>query len=284
MSYHRPTALAEALSLLAERPHRILAGGTDLYPATSDNRLSGDVLDVTAMPELLGYGEETDGWRLGAAMTWTEIIEASLPAAFDGLKLAAREVGARQIQNQGTLAGNLCNASPAADGVPPLLTLDAEVEVASQAGFRQLPLAAFISGVRRTHLREDEVVTAIWVPKSAARGRGAFLKLGARKYLVISIAMVAVRLRVEAGSLAEFALAVGSCSAVARRLTELEAALLGTPVRRLDERLTDEVVATALDPIDDLRASAGYRSRAAAELLRRVVGLALVPDHGERAA
>ncbi len=275
VTYHRPTDLAEALALLASAPRRILAGGTDLYTATGRSSLSGAVLDVTAIPALQGYREEAEAWRLGAAMTWSEVLDAKLPPAFQGLKLAAREVGARQIQNRGTLAGNLCNASPAADGVPPLLTLDAAVEIASSKATRRVPLADFITGVRRTVLREDELVTALLVPKSAAGGRASFLKLGARRYLVISIAMVAARIGLEEGRVAELALAVGSCSAVARRLPTLEAALVGLPAGELAERVQDEAVARLLDPIDDLRGTAAYRNHAAAELIRRSLGAAL---------
>ncbi len=269
MSYLRPSSLTQALECLAKGPCRILAGGTDLYPATGHTSLEGPILDITAIPELHELREEQTLWRLGAAMTWTQLVQAALPDAFDGLKLAAREVGAQQIQNQGTLAGNLCNASPAADGVPPLLTLDAEVELASMAGARRMSLASFITGVRRTALAEDEIVTAILVPKSVAESCSSFLKLGARKYLVISIAMVAVRLEYQAGRLAALALAVGSCSAVARRLHALERELLGASAEEALRCLSDQVVAAHLAPIDDIRGSAAYRSHAAAELLRR---------------
>lgn len=284
MSYLRPSTLSQVVDLLAQQSHRILAGGTDLYPATARSGLPGRVLDITAVPELHGYREEEEHWRLGATMTWTEVIEAALPAAFDGLKLAAREVGARQIQNQGTLAGNLCNASPAADGVPPLLTLDAEVELTSAGGVRRLPLASFITGVRQTVLGDGELVTAILVPKAASAGRSSFLKLGARKYLVISIAMVAVRLELKEERLVDLALAIGSCSAVARRLHALEQPLLGATVEEACRRLDDQQVAGHLDPIDDIRGSAAYRSRAAAELLRRCLASASAGKPEEQAA
>ena len=136
MGYVRPDGLETALTLLAERPLQVLAGGTDLYAMTDRPELSGDVLDVTAIPELGGVTVAEDGVRLGAGASWTQVAAATLPPAFDGLKAAAREVGSLQIQNRGTLGGNLCNASPAADGVPPLLTLDAQVELASVRGRR----------------------------------------------------------------------------------------------------------------------------------------------------
>src|SRR6266481_2008397 len=135
--YLRPRYLEEALAALA-RPHTVLAGGTDFYPARVGRAIDEDVLDIG------GITVDDSGWRLGATTTWSELVAADLPPLFDGLKQAAREVGGRQIQNAGTLAGNLCNASPAADGVPPLLALDAGVELADPAGARRLPLASFI--------------------------------------------------------------------------------------------------------------------------------------------
>src|SRR6186997_228000 len=148
--YLRPSSLDEALHALA-RPWTVLAGGTDFYPARIGRAIDDDVLDITGIAALRGISEGPAGWRLGATTTWSELIEADLPPLFDGLKQAAREVSGRQIQNAGTLAGNLCNASPAADGVPCLLALDAEVEIAGPAG-RRLPLRQFITGVRRTAL------------------------------------------------------------------------------------------------------------------------------------
>ena len=136
------------------------------------------------------------GLRIAACTTWSEIRDAALPPACDALRAAAAEVGGRQIQNAGTIGGNLCNASPAADGVPPLLALDAAVELASAAGTRRLPLAAFLLGPRRTDRRPGEILTAVLLPEAALAGRSVFLKLGARRHLVISIAMVAVRLDV----------------------------------------------------------------------------------------
>ena len=131
--YLRPRRLEEALSALARpsaQPHTVLAGGTDFYPARVGRAIDEDVLDIGGIDVLRGITAGPAGWRLGATTTWSELLEADLPPLFDGLKQAAREVGGRQIQNAGTLAGNICNASPAADGVPGLLALDAEVEIA----------------------------------------------------------------------------------------------------------------------------------------------------------
>ena len=268
--YLRPTRLDDALQALA-RPHVVLAGGTDFYPARVGEAIDEDVLDITAIADLGGVSETDGGWRLGATTTWNELLDTPLPALFDGLKLAAREVGGRQIQNAGTLAGNLCNASPAADGVPPLLALGAEVELAGRAGTRRLPLASFIIGNRLTALDRHELMVAIHVPRPKHEARSGFLKLGARRYLVISIAMAAATLEVDAGRIAAARVAVGACSAVAQRLPLLEAALHGTPLdRRIGNLVTDGQLAP-LAPIDDVRGSAAYRRDAVVTLLRRLL-------------
>jgi CO/xanthine dehydrogenase FAD-binding subunit len=273
--YLRPTDLAEALAALAESPMTVLAGGTDFYPARVGKPLADDILDVTALEPLRGIADAGDHIRIGATTRWSEIVAAPLPSWFDGLKLAAREVGGVQIQNAGTVAGNLCNASPAADGVPPLLALDATVELASRRGRRVLPLAAFITGNRRTARERDELMTAVLVPKPRHPARAGFAKLGARKYLVISIVMAAAVLEMEAGRIAAARIAVGACSPVARRLGDLEAALIGRPCAPGLGDIVAEASLTPLSPIDDVRGTAEYRSDAAVTLLARLLdGLA----------
>ena len=273
--YHRPRTLAEALDLAAGGGLTLAAGCTDLFPATQGPGLSGRVLDLTGVAALRGIAEGPEGWRIGALTTWAEVIAAPLPPAFDGLKAAAREVGSVQIQTAGTVGGNLCNASPAADGVPCLMTLEAGVELASAVGTRLLPLSDFLTGPRRTALRPGEVLTAIHVPRAAGVGQGAFVKLGARRYLVISIVMAAARVVAEGGRVTEAALSVGACSPVAVRLPDLEAALVGVPLGEAAARVVPDLVAPALAPITDVRADAAYRAEAAVEVLRRALSAAL---------
>jgi CO/xanthine dehydrogenase FAD-binding subunit len=268
--YIRPHDLKEALAALS-RPHVVLAGGTDFYPACVGRTIDEDVLDISAIGALRGITCDASGWRLGATTTWSELIEADLPAPFDGLKQAAREIGGRQIQNTGTLAGNLCNASPAADGVPCLLALDADIEIEGPSGHRRLPLARFITGARQIALAPGELVVAIHVSQPKHESRSAFLKLGARRYLVISIAMAAATLEIDAGFIAAARVAVGACSPVPSRLPALEAALAGAA---LDADLPDRVDAdhlAPLSPIDDVRGSAAYRRDVVLSLLRRLL-------------
>jgi len=269
-AYLRPKRLEDALATMAEPGWVVLAGGTDHFPARVTHTPDEAILDVTALSELKGIDRMADGGlRLGAGVTWTEVIEAALPPACDGLKAAAREVGGVQIQNRGTIGGNLCNASPAADGVPPLLSLDAEVELASASGTRRLPLGRFILGNRHTARRSNELLVAVHLPAPALEATGRFLKLGARRYLVISIVMVAGTLsRTADGTIVAARLAVGACSAAAVRLPALEAALIGRPVTEAAAALQPSHL-DLLRPIDDGRADAPYRRHAAATLVRR---------------
>ncbi|TIP98961.1 MAG: xanthine dehydrogenase family protein subunit M, partial [Mesorhizobium sp.] len=156
-----PTTIDEALALLGEAPWRILAGGTDFYPTQGAKPFRENVLDINGLAALRGIARTEDHWVIGARTTWTDLVRHPLPAAFDALKQAAREVGSVQIQNVASIAGNLCNASPAADGVPALLVLDAEVELRSVAMIRHLPLEKFILGNRRTELQPGEMMSAI---------------------------------------------------------------------------------------------------------------------------
>lgn len=278
--YARPASLDQALGWLSDGGARIMAGMTDILPAAGESPLQGRFVDVSGLSELRGILVSGDGYRIGGATTWSQILRADLPPAFDALKRAAREVGSAQIQNRGTIAGNLCNASPAADGVPPLLILGASVELASRRGVRRLPLDQFVTGVRRTALASDEILTAVVAPAPSPGLRSAFLKLGARRYLVISIAMVAAALDIADGVVREARIAVGACSAVATRLPRVEQRLLGRPaLPSLGEAPQAEDFAV-LSPIDDLRASADYRREAAMTLVRRAIEACIAGEAG----
>lgn len=286
MAFLRPTGLDDALGALAEGGPAgsawvVVAGATDHYPARVGRVPDEDVLDITAVPGLRGLARTGDGWRIGALTTWTDLVEAPLPPLFDGLKAAARAVGGLQIQARATIAGNACNASPAADGVPVLLAMDAEIELASSRGVRRLPVGTFVVGNRRTVRQPDELVTAIVVPQplDGTVVRSAFEKLGSRAYLVISIAMVAAIAEIDPGGrIARARVAVGACSEVAQRLGSLEASLAGRPAAEVASALGEAVRPehlAELRPIDDVRGSVAYRREAALELVRRALGMVL---------
>jgi CO/xanthine dehydrogenase FAD-binding subunit len=269
--YFRPQTVNEAVGVLATHGGQILSGGTDFFPAYADRPIPGSVIDISRLTEIKGITFESDHIRIGGLTTWSEVIATPLPKCFDALKSAAREIGSVQIQNRGTVAGNLCNASPAADGVPPLLALEAEVELVSTAGTRRVPLAEFIVGNRKTVRRPNEMLATVLVPRGLDDAASVFLKLGARRYLVISISMVAAVVRTDKGRVAEGRIAVGSCSAVAQRLNALEHALVGAPAKGGLGKIAAPEHLRPLSPIDDVRATASYRRDATLTLVRRAL-------------
>jgi CO/xanthine dehydrogenase FAD-binding subunit len=279
VAFLRPTHLDEALGALAAgspggAPWVVVAGATDHYPARVGRTPVEDVLDVTAIHGLRGIVPVEGGWRIGALATWTDVVEAELPSMFDGLRAAALAVGGLQIQARATVAGNVCNASPAADGVPNLLALDAIVELASGRGVRRVPVGEFVTGNRRTSRAADELMTGLLIPGpiEGATVRSTFEKLGSRAYLVISIAMVAAVVEIGVdGRIARARVAVGACSEVARRLPALEAELAGRPATPATAALVRPEHLADLSPIDDVRGSAAYRRDAALTLTRRAL-------------
>jgi CO/xanthine dehydrogenase FAD-binding subunit len=268
-----PTSLADALALLAEpEPPVILAGGTDLWPKWS----AGLEPKPTRLLSLHRLGELreiclSDGLlRVGAlcshaAIRHSPLVQRACPA----LSEAAGTVGAVQIQHQGTLGGNLANASPAADLPPPLLAAGAHVELCSASGRRRLPLASFYLGYRQLARRADELLTAVLVPPLAADELERFRKVGTRRAQAISKVVGACRLRLAAdGRLADAAFAFGSVAPVPLRLGALEDLVRGQAPGAVAAE-AEARAAAAVQPIDDLRSLASYRCYLVGRLVRR---------------
>jgi len=211
------------------------------------------VLDISAISELRGTRFTDTHIEIGGRTTWSEILSTNLPRGFDGLKAAAREIGAVQIQNQATVAGNICNASPAADGIAALMALDADVTLASHSTTRTQPLKDFVLGNRKTTRRPDELLTSIRVPRRLGNAASIFLVADS------------------GGRIREALICVGSCSPKALRLVELEQALAGQPLSAGLSNLVRSQHLAPLAPLDDLRATAAYRMDAAAILVRRAL-------------
>lgn len=262
--YLRPRSTDEAIDVLSDGEWQVFAGATDIFPASVGRSLTSSVLDLTGIDELRGVQREGGWWRIGACTTWTDIATATLPAQFNGLQRAALQVGGVQIQNRGTVGGNICTASPAGDSIPALLTLSAEAEIVGVGGTRRIRLEDFIVGYRRTALGADEIVAAIHVPDRP--GPSEFVKLGARSHLVISIAMISAH--IETSDLGPIPrVAVGACSPVAKRLRSLESAF-GADV---DLDAIDSYSFAELAPIDDVRGSANYRQDVVRPLVARAL-------------
>ncbi|MDC3141022.1 xanthine dehydrogenase family protein subunit M [Alphaproteobacteria bacterium] len=271
--YYRPDKINEALYSLSREKLTIAAGCTDLLPSTQQDNLGDNILDISGIKSLRNIYFENGFRRIGSGVTWTDIVENNnLPNCYDMLKECSLQIGSQQIQNLGTIGGNLCNASPAADGVPCLLSLDASIELLSVNGKRVLKLEDFIKGSRKTELQNNEILSAILIPKEAEIGRSSFLKLGARKYLVISIAMIACKLNLEKDFISDIAISVGSCSAVAKRIKSLENLLIGKSIKdELTTIILNYNYKNYLSPISDIRGTNTYRLKASKVLVKDTI-------------
>jgi len=246
-----PRTLDEALRLKSERPDALpIQGGTDVMVELNFDRARPPaLLNLNELAELRGWSEENGRIRLGAGLTYAEAMQTPLPA----LAEASRTVGGPQIRNRGTIGGNLGTSSPAGDALPPLLVCGAQVRMASVRGERTLPLAEFVTGVKRNVLADDELILAVDV--DAEPGRQTFLKVGPRNAMVISV--VSLALRVDGELTASF----GSAGPVP--------GLVGAPLEDSDS--FPEQVAAAAAPIDDVRGTAAYRRHALRVLTKRAL-------------
>jgi carbon-monoxide dehydrogenase medium subunit len=274
-SYIAPASLEELLTLLHQHGEaaRIIAGGTDLIPQMRLGKIAPQILvDPLRLPSM-GVVETNSRFHLDAQLTHTQALTSTLlKREFPALVEACQQIGGPPVRNRGTLAGNLANASPAADSALPLLVYDARVLVASQASEREIPLTEFYLGPGCTRLAPDEFIHRISIPKIPPRTYAVFLKLGNRKAMAIAVAGVAVRLSFdEMDQIIEARIALGSVAPMPVRTFQAETVLC-THV------LNDEIINAAADlarqaasPISDLRASAEYRSKMVTVLTRRAL-------------
>jgi xanthine dehydrogenase FAD-binding subunit len=279
---YRPTSLAEALRILADRSlgAQPIAGCTDLLAAAhSSRRLPSVVVDLLGLKELQGIGLQ-DGWvDLGAASTFTAIRQHPLICAHAPLLAeAAATVGAWQIQNRATLGGNIANASPAGDSLPVLLALGAELVLAGAAGERRLAFDAMHTGYRQTALLPGELIVRVRLPAASPEAIGRFRKVGTRAAQAISKVAVAFAARRAGGTLHDVRFAAGSVAATPVRLRAAEVACEGAaPTSALAEAAA-EAARAAIEPIDDVRSTAAYRRFVLGQLVRRMVSDAAMPQ------
>jgi CO/xanthine dehydrogenase FAD-binding subunit len=287
MTVVSPTRLDAALDALAATPGaHVLAGGTDfMVEVNHGGRRPEAVVAVGRVPELHGWGLEPDGMlRIGAGVTYTELMGSELAGLVPGLAHASRTVGSPQIRNAGTIGGNLGTASPAGDTLPVLAALDAEVELASADGPRRLPLDEFISGPKRTALRAGELITAVRLAPASPGDTQEYLKVGTRNAMVIAVASCAVivepgarRVRVGLGSVGPRPLRATDAEAWAHHHVDWDAGQVDDPAE------FGRLVARAALPIDDHRSTEAYRRHAVSVLARRGLLRGLRPA-GEDAA
>jgi len=276
-----PGDLASAYAAMAagtpDEPVRPIAGGTDLMVGLTGEigRPPASIVDLWAIDELRGVTIDGDAIALGALTTYTDIRRSALcrehvPALVE----AAATIGAAQIQNRGTLGGNIANASPAGDTLPVLLAADASIVAGSERGEREIPAVDFWTGYRMTALQHDELITRIRIPLVAGRDM-RFRKVGTRRAQSISKVVMAVSWRsTEGGRIGSWngvRVALGSVAATPLRATATEAFLEGRPPTPETADRAAEVLADELSPIDDVRSTAEYRRMVAARVLHRIV-------------
>jgi CO/xanthine dehydrogenase FAD-binding subunit len=271
--------VGEAVAALGADPDAlVLAGGTDLMVEINEahRRLAGDetVVSVGRIPELLAwsYDPATSTVRLGAGVTYAELARPPLATLLPALGQAARTVGSPQIRNAATIGGNLATCSPAGDGLPVLSALDAVVELEAPTGRRELPVGEFMTGVKRTARRPDELISAVTVP--VLDGWQGYVKVGVRNAMVIAIAGACLAVdrpsrsvRLALGSVAPTIVRASEAEAFAESHVDWDTLALADDTEREFGRLA----AAVSRPIDDHRASAAYRRHAVEVLARRLL-------------
>jgi CO/xanthine dehydrogenase FAD-binding subunit len=278
MEVLQPDSWQEALELKAAHPDAVpIAGGTDLMVELNFDRLRPrEVLDLTRVPELGEWGPENGHLRIGAGVTYARLI-AELGDRLPGLAIASRTVGSPQIRNRGTVGGNLGTSSPAGDALPPLFASDAEVELASRAATRRIPVAEFVTGPKRNCLADDELIAAFHIPP--ADGPQQFAKIGTRNAMVIAVCSLALSIWPERGGVAA---CIGSAGPTPIRCSEAEQFIAGVldehdlwrtrrPIPDVALERFGELVEDAARPIDDVRGTARYRQHALGVLGRRTL-------------
>jgi CO/xanthine dehydrogenase FAD-binding subunit len=280
MRYEAPQTLDAALSLLAraDGTARVLAGGTDLLVHLRAGRIAPAVLvDVKRIPELRAVERHDGGWRVGAAVTGMELIEhEAFAAAWPGVIDGVRMIGSIQVKGRATLAGNLCNASPAADSVPALIAAAALVTIAGPRGRRDVPVEQFATGPGRTCLAPAEMVVCFQFAARPPRSADAYLRFTPRTEMDIAVVGAGVNLTLDAGGVCRQArVSLGAVADRALLVPEAGAALVGTTLDEPALQRLAEAASAACRPIDDKRGTREYRIQVAGVLARRAAQRAL---------
>lgn len=265
--YLRPKTLSEALKVLSQDAGgaAAIAGGTDLIPALRDGLITPSlVVDISRLDELKAISEWGGSLRIGPLVTMAELESSrTILERCPLLAEAAAAVGGPQVRNRGTIGGNLATGSPAGDSVLALLALDAEVDLVSVAGSRTLPIREFLKGPKLTALRGDELIREIRVRQMDEGERCRFVKVGRRNALAISLASVAVTLKLreggDEGEAERIAIALGSVAPTPIRAEKAERLLTERGISEDSVRAASELAAEESKPISDIRAKAEYR-------------------------
>jgi CO/xanthine dehydrogenase FAD-binding subunit len=284
-SYESPVTVTDALALLHEyQGHaKLLAGGTDLLiDLDREDVVTPAVVDITNILALQEVREIGEYWEIGAAVTLSQVLQhQALSQLAPHLMEAIEMIGSVQIRNAATLVGNVANASPAADSVLPLLTMDAGVVIAGSEGQRVIPLKAFLLDVGSTACGPEEMVIALRVPKSSKQWIGAFEKLGLRQAMAIAVVNVAASVAWNDGKVADARLALGAVAPTPLLVEEAQQRLLGTELEEDTIAEVSSLAKEAASPISDVRASASYRADMTKALTLRCLQRIRVQRYGK---
>ncbi len=279
LEYTAPSTVEEAIRILssASGSAKLLSGGTDLLVQLRSGRTKPElIVDTKKIPGMIGIREVAGGFVIGAATPGAMIGECeSLKKAWPGVVEAANLIGSTQIQGRASLAGNLCNASPAADSVPALIVARATCVVAGAKGRREVPVEDIVTGPGRTSLARDELIVEFRLPKRPPRSGDAYLRFIPRTEMDIAVVGAGVNVTLDAsGACTEARVALGAVAPTPILVPEAAAALVG---RRLDEKTLatlDGAARRACKPIDDKRGTIEFRTKIAGVLARRAAAIA----------
>ena len=270
-----PRDLAAVLDRIGREPGvwKLFAGGTDLMVLLEAGKLAHrKFLSIWKLPELRGIEISPDHVTIGALTTYTGVRrDPTLAAEFPLLARAASETGSIATQNRGTLGGNIANASPAADSPPALLVYDAELELVSVRGARWARYDHSHSGYKKMDLRDDELIRRIRLPRGRQAWKQYYRKVGTRRAQAISKVCFAAAAQVDAGRVHDVRIALGSVAPAVLHATETEKLLRGERLSPAVLRAGQEVLASEIAPIDDMRSTAVYRRRVARNLFAEFI-------------
>lgn len=285
MRFEAPTTIDEAVAILAAEDGvtRLLAGGTDVLVQLRSGMVEPDLmLDIKRIPGMHEIAEEENGWRIGAAVPGSTMMEhAGLCAAWPGVVEAAHLIGSTQIHNRATISGNLCNGSPAADSVPAMVAAGAVARIHGPDGMRDVAVEDIPQGPGKTALRKGEMVASIFLPKRPDRSGDAYLRFIPRSEMDIAVVGAAVSLTLDGDKVSEARVALGAVAPTVKLVGAAADALVG---RTVDEAAADlaAVASSACAPIDDKRGTIEFRTRVAGVLALRAAKKAEARAHGEK--
>ena len=286
MQYAAPQSTAEASSLLAESSGiaRVLAGGTDLLVQMKAGMISPDlIVDIKNIDGMKDVTREDGGWRIGAAVAGSELGEhAEVPGEWPGVVEALELIGSTQVQGRCTMAGNLCNASPAADSVPAMVAAGAVARIAGPNGSRDLPVEQVPAGPGRTSLEKGEFITSIFLPARGENGGDAYLRFIPRTEMDIAVCSAGVNLTIDAeGTITSARVALGAVAPTVLLVEDAANAIIGTKLDDAALAALGAACSAACNPIDDKRGTVEFRTDVAAVMAKRAAQTAYTRAGGK---